>query len=272
MLIDTHAHLYWDSYNEDFDQVIDRAHQVGLTTIINIGTDLTTNQQALSLHSDKIKFFSTLGLHPHEGSADFSKDKLQVALGEMELLAIQNPQKIVAVGECGLDFYFSGDGDFVPIGKAPDKLIAAQKELYKQQVNLAKKLNLPLVIHCRDAWDSIFISDLADTKGVFHTFTGNLSQAQTALELGYYLAFSCIVTYPKNESLRQILKQVPIEKILTETDSPFLPPQSLRGKRNEPANVIEVVKVIAEIKNISLDKAANQTFQNAADLFQLKNY
>lgn len=269
MLIDTHAHLYWDSFKDNLDKVIDHAANSGVGTIINIGTDPQTNLQALMISSDKIKLYSSVGLHPHEGSEESSLKDIDKLIVEMKKLYQQNPQKIVAIGECGLDFYFDGNRDFTPSDKSTKEVKGLQMKLYKTQIQLAKKLNLPLIIHCREAWDDIFLKELTGTTGLFHSFTGNLANAQQALQLGFFLSFSCIITYPKNQTLREAIKQIPLDKILTETDSPFLPPQPLRGQRNEPANVSEVVKVIAQIKGISDEEVAKQVYSNSQELFKI---
>ncbi len=261
MLIDTHAHLNWDSYKEDFDQMIDRSVEAGVGLVINIGTNLTTNQEVIDLSSDKIPFYSTIGLHPH--------DAIGINIEALEKMYQDNPKKVVAIGECGLDFFFHGNSDFVETDKSIEELKEVQKQSYKAQAALAKKLELPLVIHCRDAWDQIFIPELEGTRGTFHTFTGTAEDAQKAMALGYYLSFSCIITYPKNEPLRQILKDLPLDRILTETDCPFLPPQAIRGQRNEPAHVQEVVKVIAEVKGLSTEEVKQAVEANTRSLFAI---
>lgn len=259
MLIDTHAHLDWDSYKEDFDQVIDRAVEAGVEIVINVGVDQKSSQQVINLTSPKIPFYATIGVHPHE-AAHLDTDSL-------EKLYLENQEKVVAIGETGLDFFFHGNSDFKETDHSIEELKEVQKKSYTAQVQLAKKLGLPVVIHCRDAWDSIFIPELEGTRGVFHVFTGSGEDAQKALTLGYYISFACTVTYPKNEPLRQILKDLPLDRILTETDCPFLPPQALRGQRNEPAHVKEVVKVIAEVKGISHEEVEKAVEDNSKTLF-----
>lgn len=254
MLVDTHAHLYWDSYQEDLDQVLQRCQEKNVGLIINIGTDLKTSQQAIDLSSDQIKMYATVGIHPHDGSADLVQSVDQITK-QLEEMVKQNPSKVVAIGECGLDFSQGTD----------DKDI--QLQLYKAQVELAKKLNLPVVIHCRDAWADIFIPELEGAKGVFHTFSGNSEDAKKALDLGFYLSFSCTITYPKNEELRKILKEVPSDNIVTETDCPFLPPQPIRGQRNEPMYVEEAIKVIAQVKELDQQILEDQLLSNCKELF-----
>lgn len=279
-LIDTHAHLTWDSFATDFEAVIQRSLQAGVTSVINVGADLESSQKALRLAQGKqlsqgkqpksgISFFSSIGLHPHEVSKFSTDESIHQNVGELEQIYQNNTGKIVAVGECGLDYHFQNNPDFSSSLLSLEQLIASQKQLFQAQISLAKKLSLPLIIHCREAWEDIFVGQLKGTSGVFHSFTGNSNNAQQVLDLGYHLGLSCIVTYPKNEHLREIIKNAPLEKLLTETDCPYLPPQTQRGQRNEPANVLEVVKVVALMKNLSLEKTAHQLRQNACKLFNL---
>lgn len=269
MLIDTHAHLTWDSFKPDFQEVVDRAKNVGITHVINIGADLESSKKAAQLECPEIKCYSSVGLHPHEVSILHNDVSIHQNIDKLKQIYNTDPDKIVAVGECGLDFHFENNPDYIPSSLSQDQQIELQRQLFLAQIALAKQLYLPLIIHSRDSWQDIFVPELNNTTGVFHSFTGNSEQAQKVLNLGYYLGFTCIVTYPKNEYLREIIKSTPIDKILTETDCPFLPPQSQRGQRNEPANVLEVVKIIAQMKNLPYEKVAEATFQNAQKLFKL---
>lgn len=257
MLVDTHAHLYWDSYQSDLEQVLDRAKQNDVGLIINIGTDLETSKLATELQSDKIKMYATIGIHPNDGG-EINQQDIPDLIEQLETLYHQHSEKIVAIGECGLDFSQGQNDNQLPLCKA--------------QVQLAKKLNLPLIIHCRDAWHQIFIPELAGTRGVFHTFSGRATDAQKALALGYYLSFSCTLTYPKNEELRQTLKYIPLNKILTETDCPFLPPQQNRGQRNEPAYVKEVITMISAAKELPESTVIEAVHRNTLQLFHLNKY
>lgn len=270
MLIDTHAHLTWDSFKPDFKEVLKRAIDAGIKIVINIGPSLKESLQAVALDCSPLTSYATIGAHPHEAINLPDDQSINNYINKLENIFQDNPKKVVAIGECGLDYHFAG-GDYHPTDMTEDTQKKIQKKLFLAQINLAKKLNLPLIIHSRDSWEDIFLPELKGTTGVFHSFTGNKDQAQKALDLNYFLGFSCIITYPKNEHLREIIKTIPLEKILTETDCPFLPPQSKRGQRNEPANVIEVVKTIAEIKAFSFEQVANQTLQNAKILFNLSH-
>ncbi len=267
-MIDSHTHLYWESFQQDFEEVLDRAIGVGVTHIINIGVDLETSQKAIKQalrqaqgKQGSIKIYATVGYHPNDAADSLPHlDDVSIhkTIGDLENLCKDFPKKIVAIGECGLD-YFSA-----PPSPARD----SQRQLLTAQVELAKRLNLPLVIHCRDAWDEIF-SYLNNTKGVFHCWSGTIEDAQKALDLGYYISFAGNITYPKADNLRDVAKVVPLDRILIETDSPFLSPQGKRGERNEPANVLEVAKTIAEVKGITLEEVISQTVENTKKLFNI---
>lgn len=276
MLIDTHAHLTWDSFKEDFDLVIQRSVDAGIKTVINIGADLESSMEAVKIDCRPLNCFSSIGLHPHETLrlTTFAQGKHSIDesihehMKKLEWIYQAHPEKVVAVGECGLDHHFAGS-DYFPANLSQTEQIKLQKKLFLAQITLAKKLNLPLIIHCRDSWQDIFFPELKGTTGVFHSFTGLPKDAEQALKIGYYLGFSCPVTYPKNELLREIIKTTPLDKILTETDCPFLPPQSMRGQRNEPANVLEIIKVIAQVKNLTEAAVSQQILKNSQTLFPL---
>lgn len=291
MLIDTHAHLYWESYKPDLEDVIQRSLENNVKTIINVGVDLETSKTAVEQLKtlNPLSVYASIGLHPHETDKYTTSELIEEPMNNLEKLYQENKEKVVAIGECGLDYFFRGGDSHVANAPRNDdpRVIArnesltrflpndnemtkqSQKNLYKAQVNLAKKLNLPVIIHCRDAWSEIFIDELQGIKGTFHSFTGTQEEALRVLNLGFYLSFNGIITYPKNENLRKIVKQTPLDKILTETDCPFLPPQQTRGQRNEPKFIPEIVKVIAEVKDVSFEEVASITFANAQKLFNL---
>lgn len=267
-LIDTHAHLYWDSFKDDFDKMITRAVDAGVSTIINIGVDVETSKKALSQTKDSF-IYSTIGIHPHEAlQEDIEKD-----VAELEKIYFSNPEKVVAVGECGLDYK---DVD--------EKARKLQKPLFQAQIDLAKKLNLPLIVHCRDcgstsspptktpsfsAWDET-LEMLSDQPVILHCYSGLPHTTKYIIQnTNFYVSFAANITYPKNEYLREAAKLLPLDRILLETDSPFLAPQSKRGQRNEPAAVAEIAQLIATLKGISLSEVAKQTTANTKQVFAL---
>lgn len=269
-LIDTHAHLYWDSFREDFDEVIQRSIDAGVTTIINVGVDVEKSKIAAELNSDKVKFYSTIGIHPHEALrlASLAQGKLFEEVKKLEEIYELQPDKVIAVGECGLDY--------VDVGETQQNL---QRQLFKTQIDLAKKLNLPLIVHCRDdrskdpensaAWNEV-LQMIGNHPAILHCYSGLPPTTNYILRAANLLvSFATTITYPKNEYLREAVKTLPLERIALETDCPFLPPQSKRGQRNEPANILEIAQLIADLKGVSLEKVAYQTTANAAKLFAL---
>lgn len=238
MLIDSHAHLNFPELLEDIDGVLARAKEAGVEKIINIGTNLEDSRVAIKLAEKYDNLYATVGIHPENAGADWN---------EFERLA-KNP-KVVAIGECGLDN---------KVG------LPNQKEVFVQQIEIAKKLDLPLVIHVRDAWEEIKNIDLSKNRGVFHCYSGPAKFPQN-----FYVSFAGNVTFKKAENLRELARLVPIERLLVETDCPFLAPEPLRGSRNEPANVRITAQQLAEIKNVSLEELSGVTTGNATKLFNL---
>ena len=295
MLIDTHAHLYWEDYKQDFDEVIQRSLDASVTTIINVGVDVEKSKQALRLaqringeRSQTIKFYSTIGIHPHEAvkySADPSVS-IHQDIEKLEQVYQTNTEKVVAVGECGLDYYFRELDPSVADSKShldssppQDDTRALQRQLFQAQIDLAKKLNLPLIVHCRDdrskdpqnseAWDEV-LEMVSSHYGILHCYSGLPPTTQKAMNSNFLVSFAATITYPKNEYLREAVKILPLEKIVLETDCPFLPPQSKRGQRNEPANVLEIAQLIAEIKDIHLEEVENKTSENVRKILRLR--
>lgn len=286
MLIDTHAHLYWDSFQDDLDQVINRALQAGIAEIINIGVDVKTSKIAAKLKSDKIKIYSTIGIHPEEAIKYFSDHGVSIHEDIEQLMrvfkkSVSNNNRIVGVGECGLDFAFSPDFMKTPNGitLSADKLRSLQIKLFQAQIDLAKKLNLPLIVHCRDdrsqnpenseCWDKV-LEMLGNCPAILHCYSGLPKTTNLVLNSSNLLvSFAGNLTYPKNEYLREAVKLLPLEKILLETDSPFLAPQGKRGQRNEPSFMLETAKFLAGLKGISLEELTRQITQNAHRIFNL---
>ena len=245
-LTDTHAHLHWDSFQEDFDEVIKRAFVAGVTTIINVGVDVETSQKALEQG-----FPTAIGIHPHESDVWIHED-----IGKLEEIYQSDPSKIVAIGECGLDYK-----------EVDEKTKKSQRQLFQAQIDLAKKLNLPLIVHCREAWDET-IEMTKNHFGIYHCYSGlEQTTKQILKETGFLISFAANITYPKNEYLREAVKTIPLERIVLETDCPFLPPQTKRGQRNEPANILETAQIIARLKDITLAEVASQTTENVKGLF-----
>jgi TatD DNase family protein len=287
-LVDTHAHIYWDSYETDLDQVLDRCVENGVTTIVNVGVDVTFSQKALDQIStiqqfNNLTIYSSIAIHPEEAikyyrdTQDETRKMMEEDIKKLENIYLQNPEKVIAVGECGLDFdYFTRDG-YLPENISIEKAKELQIKLFQMQIDLAKKLNLPLLLHIRDnrsdnpdnteCWDQA-LEMTKDHYGILHCYSGLMPTTKKALDSNFLVSFAGNVTYKKNEYLREAIKFLPLEKIVLETDCPFLAPQSIRGQRNEPSSVKEVAQLISELKDISFEKVATQTTQNFLDLIK----
>ncbi len=253
MLIDTHAHLNYESYDEDRELVIQRAIENGLTAIITIGTDVETSRISIGLAEKYSPVFAAVGIHPTDCA-----EVTDVDFDAIQEMAIH--PKVVAIGEVGLDYYHM---------RAPKEV---QDKTFRRQIELAHKLKLPLIIHNRDSHDDMLkvLSDsaAADNGGVMHSFSGDEEFLLKVLELGLHISYTGNLTFKKSDAA-PLIKITPLERMLLETDSPFLTPVPLRGKRNEPAFLIHTAHKIAEIKNISLEEISQISSENAIALFNL---
>ena len=255
MWIDTHCHVYDERTPGGADASIDNAHAQGIDKIIVIGTDAATTTQALAIAARHDNVWATVGLHPHD-----SKIGVDTVVPFVDGLDAQGlaTQKIVAIGECGLDFFYDHSERDV------------QRVAFAQQISLAKQLDLSLVIHTRSAWPDTF--DVLDAEGmpdrvIFHCFTGDEAEARAAVERGAWLSFSGIVTFAKADDIRRAAKFCPADKLLTETDAPWLAPVPHRGKENEPALVRVVGECLAQVRGESAEEIARTTVRNAHEAF-----
>lgn len=256
MLIDTHCHLDFKDFDKDRDEVIKRAYEAGIKKIINIGCDLERSRNSIILAEHHDFIYASVGLHPHYAVKTSEKN-----FREMEELA-RHP-KVVAIGECGLDYYQARtNADLTQTGADSN---IKQRAIFQKQIALAIKLDKPLIIHCRDAHDDVLGILNSRPPGVIHFFSGNSEQVRRYLELGFFISFAGPITFSKNYD--EVIKAVPLERILIETDAPYVAPEPYRGQRNEPAYVVEIAKKIAEIKDIPLERVAEQTTKNVYKLF-----
>jgi len=352
-LVDSHAHL---DHLEDVGGALARAKKAGVTKIVTIGTTIAESENAcnlalscsrlqperrsargpgLDIRTTGLDVYATAGIHPKDGRNDIKKFGIDESIHRLKTIT-QSSKKVVAIGECGLDYYEQETrNNKQKTGEAEKKL---QRELFKAQIKLAANLNLPLVIHCRNGWDEIFdilktsikysssrrrdVSSKADSRhpresedqilnpfdktqnkrvqddkgkfslrsnnmlpGVFHSWTGDWGAAQKALNLGFYISFSGIVSFKNASAVQDTARRMPLDRMLIETDSPFLAPEPLRsapfeesqdgqgklgqGKKNEPENVKIIARFIADIRKLTLDEVAAQTSFNAQELFKL---
>jgi TatD DNase family protein len=255
MFIDTHAHLTFPEFKIDLPEVIQRAKEAKLETIINIALDNEALASSLKIAEEYPGYvFNAFGLHPHDAS-EWNDD---IARKTRELA---RDKKIIAIGETGLDYHYK----LSPIEK--------QKEVFRTFLRLSQELDIPAVIHSRDASkDTMLIvkeENQGKLKGVFHCFSGDMELAKEALNLGFLISFTANITFPKADKVRSAAKDIPLDRLMIETDCPFLAPQIYRGKRNEPSYVVEVAKQIAEVKGIPVEDVAIETTKNARRLFKI---
>jgi TatD DNase family protein len=312
MFIDTHAHLNFKTFKDDYREVIKRAFDNNVKGIINVGSSFSTSLEAtriaheLSQNTNKHEstdrqlleaedcelitdssVYAAVGLHPihlvkdivEEATFDGNKYSFKTKQEFFDYQKYKNlaksSKKVIAIGETGIDLYRLEDSNYLF-----NDIIKLQSGVFRDHVRLAKELNLPLIIHSRDDQDhkysayKIMLEILKKEKyyrGVIHCFVGNLKEAKEFIKMGFYIGVNGIVTFKNSVDLQAVIKKIPIDKILVETDCPYLAPEPHRGKRNEPASVVEVAKKIVEIKNIPLFEVENQTTKNAINLFKLED-
>jgi TatD DNase family protein len=253
MFIDSHAHLEMRDFNSDRPEVVKRALDAGVGCIITVGTTLRDCRKALSIAAQYETVYAVIGIHPHEVKAIDAK-----TYDTLKTLA-QN-HKVVAYGETGLDFFRNLSPRDVQIRR------------FGEQLDLAEELDLPVVIHDREAHAetlNMLKGWKGKRRGVVHCFSGTKAMAKTCLDMGFYISIPGPITFPKSEKLREIVKDIPIDRLLLETDCPYLTPEPHRGKRNEPAYVVHTARRIAEIKGLSLEDVGRITSRNAKELFSL---
>ncbi len=255
-MVDSHCHLDFPDYQEDFEAVLERTRGT-LEFVVNVGTDVHTSERTVDLAAAQGFAYASVGIHPHDASTvtDSAMDRLRTLTKE---------PKVVAIGECGLDYT-----GFAPGQEEAEK--AVQKEVFVQHIELARELKLPLIIHCRDAYGDllkVLTEQGGQLRGVVHCFLGTPQEARAFMELGLFISFTGIITF-KNAApeLLESVRQVPLARMMVETDAPFLAPVPHRGKRNEPAYVTEVAKKVAELRGIGYVEVEQKTTQNARALF-----
>ena len=251
-MIDSHAHLTSSQILPEVEDIIDRAKGAGVHTIINICTDRPSLEAGLKLAERHKGIHNTAATTPHDVEED----------GEAFFPLVENAvEKLVAIGETGLDYFYE---------HSPKKL---QQEFLARYFALAKRCNLPIIFHCREAFPDLFAmaNEMYQNRpAVLHCFTGTKEEAKGCLDRGWFVSFSGIITFKKSKELRDVVQYVPLEQMFVETDTPYLAPQSHRGKQNEPAFVIEIAEKIAEIKGVSLEEVEKVTSENISRFFRLQ--
>jgi len=254
MFIDSHTHLDMEEFDSDRDEVIQRALSADVKQLITVGIDVNSSLKAVSLAEKHPSVFAAVGIHPHNADVSDKEDLKQIEL-------ISAEKKVVAIGEIGLDFYrnlSSRDN---------------QRKYFKQQLDMAMRCNLPVVVHSREAHeDALEILSLftgGGLKGVIHCFSGGIDLAKAYIKMGYYISIAGTVTFANPSPVHEVVAGICIDRMLIETDSPFLSPTPYRGRRNEPSRVVHTAKKVADIRGISLAEVAEQTSKNTSQLFRL---
>jgi len=261
-LTDTHCHLILPEFSVDLDETLERAQASGIGTLIVPGIDLPTSRMAVSLAESRPGLFAAVGIHPHES------ESWSPSVG-VELRELARSPAVKAIGEIGLDHYRD---------RAPRP---AQRAALQAQLEIAGDLRLPVIVHNRAAieellavlieWSGGLDPRLRSRAGVLHAFSGELEHAQTAIGSGFFIGVAGPLTYPNAQPLRELVQRVSLDRLLLETDSPFLPPQSHRGQRNEPAHMSEIATTLAKLHSSEIAEVSRLTSQNAARLFELSN-
>jgi TatD DNase family protein len=252
MLFDTHAHLDDARFDEDRKQVIEQCRVEGVSFIMNSASDIASSKKAMALAKEYDFIYASVGVHPHEAKA-MDKDTLNI------LSELSADPKVKAIGEIGLDYHY----DFSPRD--------VQRQRFMEQIDLAKQLRLPIIVHDRESHgDTMEIFKKMNVKGmggVLHSFSGSVEMARECLKLGFYISLSGPVTFKNAVKNVEVAREVPLDRLLIETDSPYMTPAPHRGKRNDPAYVRYVAEKIAEIKNLSFEEVAQKTLENGKLFF-----
>lgn len=251
-MIETHAHLDSDRYDEDRDSVIKEAFNNGITHIINISSDSSSLEKVKILGERYENIFISVGIQPHS-ACEMSSDTIEL------IKSMVKGKKVVAIGETGLDYHYNFS------------LPEIQRQVFREQIKLAVKENLPLVIHTRKAFDDTLtiLKEEKASMGVIHCFTEDLNSGKTFIDMGFYIGIGGAVTFKNTKVLHEAVKEIPLEKIILETDCPYMTPAPYRGKRNEPSYLRFIAEKISELKKITVEEVKKVTEENAIKLFRL---
>ncbi len=251
MLIDTHCHLFYTELKNDLSAVLNRAKTMGVTRLITIGTNIEDSRECFALSETYDNIYGTAGVHPHDAN-DVSEDFCE------QLADLMTGKHMVALGEMGLDYYRNLS--------SPE----TQRTIFRQQMQLAQALKKPVVFHNREADKDMIqiLSEFPEVKGVAHCFSSDVDTAKAFLDMGYYISFSGNLTF-RNSHLPEVVKNIPLDRVMVETDSPYLSPVPFRGKPNEPGRTRFVAEKLAEIHDLPFEEIAKHTTENVVELFRL---
>lgn len=258
MLVDSHCHLNFPDFKDDVDLVVKKAKSKGVCTFLTINTRLSEIKDIQQLTKKDPAIFCSVGVHPHEAKEHLQNDPLGENLKKQLQDSLHHP-KTIGIGETGLDFYYYN---------SPKE---AQEIVFQRHIEVAKESHLPLIVHTRDAEEETInllqFHGQGKVRGVIHCFSGSYNLAKHALDLGFYISVSGIITFKKAELLQEVIKKLPLEKLLVETDAPYLAPTPYRGKRNEPSYVIQIAQILSDILNVSFKEVQQVTTNNFFTLF-----
>ncbi len=256
-MIDSHAHLDMEAFDADRDEVLLRAREAGVETIMSLGMidGKDSYERAFLIVDENPNLLTAIGCHPHDAKLFDEKG------GEALVERLADRSRLMAIGEIGLDYHY--DNSPRPV----------QQEVFRRQIRLARKVKLPIIVHQRESEQDLTTilqeEEAADVGGILHSFTADLQTAEAAIEHGFLVSFSGILTFKSAEALRDVARQLPLRKLLVETDCPYLAPVPHRGTRNEPALVVETARVLAEVKGVSVEEIESRTDENFRRLFRL---
>lgn len=253
-LFDSHAHYNDEKFEEDREEVLKEIYKSGVTKLVNAGYSLESSKTAIEIAKAHDFIYATVGISPND-IENFKNEDLD------NIIKLASNKKVVAIGEIGLDYYWNKENKNL------------QKEVFISQIKIANELNLPIVIHTREAiYDTLEIlkNNSCNRKGIFHCCPFNVDLVREGLKLGFYISFAGPTTFKNSKNATEIINMVPLDKMLIETDSPYLSPEPLRGKRNDSRNVKYIAQKIADVKEISIEEVAKRTYDNAKKIFEIK--
>lgn len=250
-LFDSHAHYNDEKFIEDKEKVLQEIRNAGIDKLVVAGYNLEKSKEAIQIANEHENIYATVGISPNDLDTEIDFDKIK---------EIAKDKKVVAIGEIGLDYYWNKENK------------EQQKEVFKKQIEIANMMNLPIVIHTREAvYDTLdILKEYPGQTGIFHCCPLNIELIKEAIKLGYYISFSGNITFKSSKNAEKCIKEVPLDKILIETDSPYMSPEPFRGQRNDSRNVALVAKKIAEVRQMDIEEIASITFKNAETVFKIK--
>lgn len=255
MLVDTHSHIQLDDYSHNRDEVLERARAAGVA-MMAVGVDVPSSVAAIELAKNQDDVFTTVGLHPHDAAGD----KGEIADEDLAaIVKLAEDDSVLAIGECGLDYHYNNSPKDIQI------------DIFKKQIELALKLDKPMVWHVRDAFVDFYqiVDNYPGVRGIVHCFTGTQSEMRAAIDRGFYIAYNGIMTFTKDEAQLETVKATPLDRIVLETDCPWLSPKSHRGRPNEPAYIIETARFLADLRGENYNDFCNTTTANAKKILEI---